>query len=197
MTQDYWENLYQLVLRSAGPWHMLFFIVIIFLGSFYLVNLILAIVAMSYDELQKKAEEEEAAEEEAIRVSLIFQKPKNQKTKTIFCFELIYFFWFDCRKLKKQLWQKSRELKNELRYELNMLLTQRRLQLPIRLSNRLRTCRVRVMSFCILAIRRKGIMITTRRESAIGPSNPSASTKPKSLITIMLLRLSRHAKLAL
>ncbi|XP_066584602.1 sodium channel protein para isoform X5 [Prorops nasuta] len=67
MTQDFWENLYQLVLRSAGPWHMLFFIVIIFLGSFYLVNLILAIVAMSYDELQKKAEEEEAAEEEAIR----------------------------------------------------------------------------------------------------------------------------------
>lgn len=56
------------MLRSAGPWHMLFFIVIIFLGSFYLVNLILAIVAMSYDELQKKAEEEEAAEEEALRV---------------------------------------------------------------------------------------------------------------------------------
>lgn len=50
---------------------MLFFIVIIFLGSFYLVNLILAIVAMSYDELQKKAEEEEAAEEEAIRVRLL------------------------------------------------------------------------------------------------------------------------------
>lgn len=49
---------------------MLFFIVIIFLGSFYLVNLILAIVAMSYDELQKKAEEEEAAEEEALRVKL-------------------------------------------------------------------------------------------------------------------------------
>ncbi|KAJ8884597.1 hypothetical protein PR048_016454 [Dryococelus australis] len=69
MTQDYWENLYQQVLRSAGSWHMLFFIVIIFLGSFYLVNLILAIVAMSYDELQKKAEEEEAAEEEALRVN--------------------------------------------------------------------------------------------------------------------------------
>lgn len=48
---------------------MLFFIVIIFLGSFYLVNLILAIVAMSYDELQKKAEEEELAEKEAIEVN--------------------------------------------------------------------------------------------------------------------------------
>lgn len=52
---------------------MLFFIVIIFLGSFYLVNLILAIVAMSYDELQKKAEEEEAAEEEAMRVIRILE----------------------------------------------------------------------------------------------------------------------------
>jgi voltage-gated sodium channel type II alpha len=50
---------------------MLFFIVIIFLGSFYLVNLILAIVAMSYDELQKKAEEDDMAamaEAQAMRV---------------------------------------------------------------------------------------------------------------------------------
>jgi hypothetical protein len=60
------------VLRSAGSWHVLFFVVIIFLGSFYLVNLILAIVAMSYDELQKKAEEEEQAEEEALRVRQLF-----------------------------------------------------------------------------------------------------------------------------
>lgn len=58
---------------------MLFFIIIIFLGSFYLVNLILAIVAMSYDELQKKAEEEEAAEEEAIRVSVAVRLIWNLK----------------------------------------------------------------------------------------------------------------------
>ena len=71
LVQDYWEDLYQAVLRTAGPWHIIFFLLIIFLGSFYLVNLILAIVAMSYDELQKKAEEEEEAallEEEALRV---------------------------------------------------------------------------------------------------------------------------------
>ncbi|KAG8197669.1 hypothetical protein JTE90_001597 [Oedothorax gibbosus] len=61
MTQDAWEGLYQMVLKTAGPWHMCFFVVIIFLGSFYLVNLILAIVAMSYDELQRKAELEEEA----------------------------------------------------------------------------------------------------------------------------------------
>ena len=42
------------VIRASGPWHMLFFILVIFMGSFYLVNLILAIVAMSYDEQQKQ-----------------------------------------------------------------------------------------------------------------------------------------------
>ena len=58
MTQDYWGNLYQITLRTAGPWHILYFMVNIFLGSFYLINLILAIVAMSYDELQRIAEDE-------------------------------------------------------------------------------------------------------------------------------------------
>ena len=58
MTQDFWENLYQITLRTAGPWHIIFFMFNIFLGSFYLINLILAIVAMSYDELQRQAEEE-------------------------------------------------------------------------------------------------------------------------------------------
>ncbi|CAF3491897.1 unnamed protein product [Rotaria socialis] len=48
MTQDYWENLYQLVLSTAGRYHAVFFVVVIFFGSFYLVNLILATVSMSY-----------------------------------------------------------------------------------------------------------------------------------------------------
>lgn len=67
MTQDAWEDLYQQVLRVTGPAHIVFFIAAIFLGSIYLVNLILAIVAMSYDELQKNAENEalEVAAEEA------------------------------------------------------------------------------------------------------------------------------------
>ena len=49
-----------------GPWHVMFFVVCIFLGSFYLVNLVLAIVAMSYDEQQAMvAAEQEEAEAEA------------------------------------------------------------------------------------------------------------------------------------
>ncbi|CAK6952055.1 sodium channel protein type 4 subunit alpha B-like isoform X1 [Scomber scombrus] len=50
MTQDYWEKLFHQTLRSAGKAYMVFFVLVIFLGSFYLVNLILAVVAMAYEE---------------------------------------------------------------------------------------------------------------------------------------------------
>ena len=50
---------------------MLFFVLVIFMGSFYLVNLILAIVAMSYDE-QQKQDAEEADEEEEVRLGIYF-----------------------------------------------------------------------------------------------------------------------------
>ncbi|XP_061613084.1 sodium channel protein type 4 subunit alpha A [Phyllopteryx taeniolatus] len=63
MTQDYWENLFQMILRAAGKTYMLFFVVVIFLGSFYLINLILAVVAMAYDE-QNQATLREAKEKE-------------------------------------------------------------------------------------------------------------------------------------
>ncbi|KAK2859815.1 hypothetical protein Q5P01_004435 [Channa striata] len=63
MTQDYWENLYHQTLRSAGKTYMVFFVVVIFLGSFYLINLILAVVAMAYEE-QNQATIAEACQKE-------------------------------------------------------------------------------------------------------------------------------------
>ncbi|XP_062362121.1 sodium channel protein type 5 subunit alpha-like isoform X5 [Cinclus cinclus] len=63
MTQDYWERLYQQTLRSAGKIYMLFFMLVIFLGSFYLINLILAVVAMAYEE-QNQATIAETEEKE-------------------------------------------------------------------------------------------------------------------------------------
>ncbi|XP_076464769.1 sodium channel protein para-like [Babylonia areolata] len=69
MTQDFWESLYHLILRAEGSAHALYFGLVILLGSFYLVNLILAIVAMSYDETQKQDAadaEEEAAERQQV-----------------------------------------------------------------------------------------------------------------------------------
>ncbi|OCT63542.1 hypothetical protein XELAEV_18044638mg [Xenopus laevis] len=73
MTQDCWENLYQLTLRASGKTYMIFFVLVIFLGSFYLVNLILAVVAMAYEE-QNQATLEEAEQKEAE-----FQQLKKQQ----------------------------------------------------------------------------------------------------------------------
>uniref|UniRef100_G1STZ7 Sodium channel protein n=1 Tax=Oryctolagus cuniculus TaxID=9986 RepID=G1STZ7_RABIT len=72
MTQDCWERLYQQTLRSAGKIYMIFFMLVIFLGSFYLVNLILAVVAMAYEEQNQatiaESEEKEKRFQEAMEM---------------------------------------------------------------------------------------------------------------------------------
>uniref|UniRef100_A0A452RDL8 Sodium channel protein n=1 Tax=Ursus americanus TaxID=9643 RepID=A0A452RDL8_URSAM len=78
MTQDYWENLYQLTLRAAGKTYMIFFVLVIFVGSFYLVNLILAVVAMAYEE-QNQATLEEAEQKEAEFKAMLEQLKKQQE----------------------------------------------------------------------------------------------------------------------
>ncbi|XP_043549833.1 sodium channel, voltage-gated, type I-like, alpha isoform X1 [Chiloscyllium plagiosum] len=78
MTQDFWENLYQLTLRAAGKTYMIFFVLVIFLGSFYLVNLILAVVAMAYDE-QNQATLEEAEQKEAEFQQMLEQLKRHQE----------------------------------------------------------------------------------------------------------------------
>lgn len=37
------------IIDTDGPWNMLFFLMVVLLGSFYLVNLMLAVVAMAYE----------------------------------------------------------------------------------------------------------------------------------------------------
>uniref|UniRef100_A0A9J7WXG3 Sodium channel protein n=1 Tax=Cyprinus carpio carpio TaxID=630221 RepID=A0A9J7WXG3_CYPCA len=78
MTQDFWENLYQLTLRAAGKTYMIFFVLVIFVGSFYLVNLILAVVAMAYEE-QNQATMEEAERKEAEFKAMLEQLKKQQE----------------------------------------------------------------------------------------------------------------------
>ncbi|KAG7503029.1 sodium channel protein type 2 subunit alpha-like [Solea senegalensis] len=86
MTQDYWEFLYQQTLRAAGKPYMLFFVLVIFLGSFYLINLILAVVAMAYEE-QSQATIKEAKEKEeeyqAMLEQLKQQQEDNQAAATV------------------------------------------------------------------------------------------------------------------
>ncbi|CAI6351879.1 unnamed protein product [Macrosiphum euphorbiae] len=50
ITLDYWENVYNIVLATCGPMSVIFFTVVVFFGSFYLINLMLAVVALSYEE---------------------------------------------------------------------------------------------------------------------------------------------------
>uniref|UniRef100_A0A8C4M6U0 Sodium channel protein n=1 Tax=Equus asinus asinus TaxID=83772 RepID=A0A8C4M6U0_EQUAS len=82
MTQDYWENLFQLTLRAAGKTYMIFFVVIIFLGSFYLINLILAVVAMAYAEQNEATlAEDQEKEEEFQQMMEKFKKQQEELEK--------------------------------------------------------------------------------------------------------------------
>ncbi|XP_059520418.1 sodium channel protein type 11 subunit alpha isoform X2 [Myotis daubentonii] len=63
MTQDSWEKLYRQTLRTSGPFAVFFFVVVIFLGSFYLINLTLAVVTMAYEEQNRNVTAETEAKE--------------------------------------------------------------------------------------------------------------------------------------
>uniref|UniRef100_A0A8B9HPR8 Sodium channel protein n=1 Tax=Astyanax mexicanus TaxID=7994 RepID=A0A8B9HPR8_ASTMX len=78
MTQDYWENLYHQTLRSAGKTYMVFFVVVIFLGSFYLVNLILAVVAMAYEEQNQATIAEAWQKEKEFQLAMEQLKKEQQ-----------------------------------------------------------------------------------------------------------------------
>ncbi|XP_034476823.1 sodium channel protein 60E-like [Drosophila innubila] len=58
ITLDYWENVYNMVLATCGPMSVIFFTVVVFFGSFYLINLMLAVVALSYEEEAEITNEE-------------------------------------------------------------------------------------------------------------------------------------------
>lgn len=62
---------------------MIFFVVVIFLGSFYLINLILAVVAMAYEE-QNQATIVEAEQREADIKLTLEQLRKQQEEAQVF-----------------------------------------------------------------------------------------------------------------
>uniref|UniRef100_A0A8C7R3U5 Sodium channel protein n=1 Tax=Oncorhynchus mykiss TaxID=8022 RepID=A0A8C7R3U5_ONCMY len=90
MTQDFWENLYQQTLRAAGKPYMIFFVLVIFLGSFYLVNLILAVVAMAYDEQNQATIEEAAQKEEEFQAMLEQLKRQQEEALVLADFLLVH-----------------------------------------------------------------------------------------------------------
>ncbi|XP_064906451.1 sodium channel protein type 5 subunit alpha-like [Columba livia] len=67
MTQDYWERLYRQTIRTSGKNYILFFLGVIFLCSFYLFNLILAVVTMAYEEQNRSTLAETEAKEKLLQ----------------------------------------------------------------------------------------------------------------------------------
>ncbi|KAJ8386133.1 hypothetical protein AAFF_G00176410 [Aldrovandia affinis] len=99
MTQDYWENLYQQTLRSAGKTYMIFFVLVIFLGSFYLVNLILAVVAMAYEEQNRPIQACHHSSSRNLGKQAMAHKAHN--TDTVMLPE-VFPFTLDSRERKKR-----------------------------------------------------------------------------------------------
>lgn len=76
---------------------MIFFVLVIFLGSFYLVNLILAVVAMAYEE-QSQATIKEAKEKEEEFQAMLEQLKRHQEDAQVLSIaspysSLLILFW--------------------------------------------------------------------------------------------------------
>ncbi|XP_062971335.1 sodium channel protein type 10 subunit alpha isoform X2 [Cynocephalus volans] len=83
MTQDSWERLYQQTLRASGKIYMVFFVLVIFLGSFYLVNLILAVVTMAYEEQNQATTDEIEAKEKRFQEALEMLRKEQELLATL------------------------------------------------------------------------------------------------------------------
>ncbi|MBZ3883326.1 Sodium channel protein type 11 subunit alpha [Sciurus carolinensis] len=87
MTQDSWEKLYRQTLRTSGLYSVFFFVVVIFLGSFYLINLTLAVVTMAYEEQNRNVAAETEAKEKMFQEAQQLLKEEKEvgtcKVKTV------------------------------------------------------------------------------------------------------------------
>ena len=88
---------------------MIFFVLVIFLGSFYLINLILAVVAMAYEE-QNQATLEEAEQKEAEFQQMLEQLKKQQEAAQVNSLNEVYpfsrYYIFYCMVITKILERK-------------------------------------------------------------------------------------------
>lgn len=86
---------------------MIFFVLVIFLGSFYLINLILAVVAMAYEE-QCQATIQEAKEKEeefrAMLEQLKRQQEEAQVTQNPFILQHSLLFYYNLRSKQMDLY---------------------------------------------------------------------------------------------
>lgn len=72
-------------LRASGKVYMIFFMLVIFLGSFYLVNLILAVVTMAYEDQNKATIAETEAKARKFRETMELLQKEQEVCKLDLC----------------------------------------------------------------------------------------------------------------
>ncbi|XP_022106176.1 sodium channel protein 1 brain-like [Acanthaster planci] len=79
VTLDFWEDVYNLIIRATGPLSMLFFFITVMFGSFYLVNLMLAVVSLAYTEEMENQGKEKALKAQQIRENVLSMDAEKLK----------------------------------------------------------------------------------------------------------------------
>ncbi|XP_072038467.1 sodium channel protein 1 brain-like [Amphiura filiformis] len=78
ITLDYWEDVYNQIIRATGPWSMFFFFMTVMFGSFYLINLMLAVVSMAYtEEMENQGKEKEMEAERQKKQNVMELNPEK------------------------------------------------------------------------------------------------------------------------
>eukprot|EP01135_Chromosphaera_perkinsii_P008377 Nk52_evm2s1315 gene=Nk52_evmTU2s1315 len=85
VTLDFWEDIFQKTLATAGVDHVIYFILAVWIGSFFMLNLVLAVVTMAYetnidiDKKEKEENEEKATDFDELITELEPSNPANRK----------------------------------------------------------------------------------------------------------------------
>jgi cytochrome bd-type quinol oxidase subunit 1 len=65
-------------LRATGPWNVIFFVITIFFGAFYLLNMMMAVVSLAYaEEGGKEEQEEQQDKQDKAREQVFIQDTAN------------------------------------------------------------------------------------------------------------------------
>ena len=94
LTLDFWENTYNMILRASGAWNVIYFILVILLGPFYLLNLLLAVVTMAYAQEHQKQEELKEMREKAKKNAKKKEGLPNRKTLRNLSAKKMYFILY-------------------------------------------------------------------------------------------------------
>uniref|UniRef100_A0A671XV84 EF-hand domain-containing protein n=2 Tax=Sparus aurata TaxID=8175 RepID=A0A671XV84_SPAAU len=84
MTQDFWDNLMMLTLRSSGKSYLTVFLLVIFPGSFCLLSLLLAVVVMAFCEQEEAVVTEAKRKEEQFK-QIVEALKKRGETERATC----------------------------------------------------------------------------------------------------------------